>query len=88
MTKEHELKLWAEFFDDLVNGKKRFEIRKNDREFQVGDTLLLREYKFFTGEYTGRWLRFSITYILDGDFGLERGFCALSLSDLIDGSEN
>ena len=39
--KIHELKLDTEFFDDVKSGKKNFEIRKNDRNFEVGDTLFL-----------------------------------------------
>ncbi|WP_212746597.1 DUF3850 domain-containing protein [Lactococcus raffinolactis] len=39
--KIHELKLDTEFFDDVKLGKKNFEIRKNDRNFEVGDTLHL-----------------------------------------------
>ncbi|MGY3710727.1 DUF3850 domain-containing protein [Lactococcus lactis subsp. lactis] len=39
--KEHELKLDIKYFDDVKSGKKKFEIRKNDRDFQVGDTLRL-----------------------------------------------
>ena len=84
MKKEHELKTWIEFYQEVLDGKKRFEIRKNDRDFQVGDTLRLREYVFLTGEYTGRWCVFNVTYMLKDGFGLERGFCILSLSDLID----
>ena len=39
--KIHELKLDTEFFDDVKLGKKNFEIRKNHRNFEVGDTLHL-----------------------------------------------
>lgn len=41
---EHELKVNTEYYHRLANGTKTFEIRKNDRDYQVGDTLLLREY--------------------------------------------
>lgn len=39
--KIHELKLDTKYFDDVASGKKTFEIRKNDRQFQVGDVLAL-----------------------------------------------
>lgn len=38
----HDLKTWPEFYGRL--GKKKVEIRKNDRGFKVGDTLNLREF--------------------------------------------
>ncbi len=44
MTVKHELKLHPKFFCRVADGTKCFEIRKNDRDYQVGDTLILREY--------------------------------------------
>lgn len=44
MEYEHELKLDTAYFARVESGQKTFEIRKNDRDYQVGDTLLLREY--------------------------------------------
>lgn len=37
----HELKTWLPYFDAIVDGTKLFEVRKNDRDFQVGDCLRL-----------------------------------------------
>lgn len=44
MKKYHDLKIFPRYFEEVVNGSKRFEIRKNDRDFKVGDEVLLREY--------------------------------------------
>lgn len=41
---EHELKLHPRYFNRVADGTKTFEIRKNDRDFQVGDRLLLKEF--------------------------------------------
>lgn len=40
---EHILKVQAPYFDALRDGSKTFEVRKNDRAYQRGDTLLLWE---------------------------------------------
>ena len=42
--KTHKLKTWDGFFHEVWDGKKRFELRNNDRNFQVGDTVYLQEY--------------------------------------------
>lgn len=44
MTTEHELKCRPEYFNRVCIGQKTFEVRKNDRNFQVGDVLILKEY--------------------------------------------
>lgn len=63
IPKLHRLKIQPKYFEAVCDGKKRFEIRKNDRNFQVGDSLLLEEYNPETQEYTGRVVERKITYI-------------------------
>jgi len=41
---EHVLKVVPPYFDALVDGSKAFEVRRNDRAFQCGDLLILREW--------------------------------------------
>ena len=41
----HELKVWPEFYRVVAGGNKRFEIRKNDRNYKVGDNLILLEFE-------------------------------------------
>lgn len=61
----HDLKILPEYFNAVNSGIKTFEIRKNDRKFQIGDTLILREIFNNSKEYTGRMLRKEVTYITD-----------------------
>jgi hypothetical protein len=44
MPKKHDLKTWPEHFKYIKTGIKTFEIRENDRGFEVGDILNLREF--------------------------------------------
>ncbi len=66
----HELKSWIEYFTDVRSGAKRFEVRKADRDFQVNDMLLLREYDHEKETYTSRWSLHVITYLVTGVFAI------------------
>ena len=68
------------FFEDVRLGRKSFELRKNDRDYQIGDILELREMD--NGEPTGRAIEKEITYILEGFAGLKEGYCILALADI------
>lgn len=78
----HELKTINPHFKNLWCGVKKFEIRKNDRDFKEGDVLILKEYEPESDTYTGRFLKCRITHVLaDDDYpmGLKEGYCILSL---------
>lgn len=55
--KTHELKLDVKYFEDVKSGKKNFEIRKNDRDFQVGDVLELKAYKNYKNDKKSHYIR-------------------------------
>lgn len=61
----HKLKILPEFFTLVEKGKKRFELRKNDRNYQEDDIILLQEY--FDSEYTGRQCVVKITNVFGGN---------------------
>jgi len=78
---EHVLKTWPVFFADVEAEAKTFEIRKNDRNFQVGDILRLAEYDPKRKAYTGRECRVVVDYTvcLDGLPGMPDGFIGMSI---------
>jgi hypothetical protein len=79
----HELKTWPAFFQAILEGRKTFEVRRNDRGFQAGDVLRLREYepeRSGSSAYTGRSLGVLVKYVLSGtQFGVVDGFCVMAI---------
>jgi phosphoribosyl-ATP pyrophosphohydrolase len=76
---EHKLKILPHHFKAVKSGEKTFELRKNDRGFKVGDTLILQECSI-TGAYSGDEITKEISYILEGgQYGIEEGYCILGL---------
>ncbi|CAM2994535.1 DUF3850 domain-containing protein [Enterococcus faecalis] len=71
----HELKILPEYFEAVVSGNKRFEIRKNDRNYKKGDILRLNEYQ--DGQYTGDVHIAEITYITD--YAQQDGYVVLGI---------
>lgn len=63
---EHVLKSWPEFFQALESGEKTFELRRNDRDFKVGDELVLQEWDPKVSGPTGRVLRRRVVYLMHG----------------------
>jgi ASC-1-like (ASCH) protein len=63
MNKEHHLKILPEYYNAVRYGAKTFEIRKDDRNYEVGDTLILKEYE--NDSFTGNLIRAVVTYITD-----------------------
>jgi hypothetical protein len=79
VRKHHYLKCETGYFQAIEKGLKTFEVRKNDRDFQVYDMVYLKES--VNGLETGRELPVKeITYILYGGiYGIEKGYCVLQL---------
>ena len=76
----HDQKCWPPYFDAVANGAKPFEVRKADRDYRVGDVLVLREFIPETSTFTGLAVKRWVTYRLDGGaFGVEAGTCILGL---------
>lgn len=63
---QHDLKIWPEYFEPVRRGLKTFDFRhKDERDFRVGDFILLREWDNYERRYTGRSIKVRITYIMD-----------------------
>ena len=63
----HAVKIYPEYYEAVKSGKKPFEVRKNDRDYKVGDILALNEFEpdgAGTGEYSGRAIIARISYVL------------------------
>jgi hypothetical protein len=78
-VKTHDLKTWPRYFGAVMSGAKTFEARKDDRDFEVGDRLMLREWDAETAHYTGAALERYVTYILRGTEHVAPGYCILAL---------
>jgi hypothetical protein len=75
----HELKIWPMYYREVVDGQKRFEIRRADRTFLAGQMVRLREYIPETAEsgggYTGGQATILITYVVTKFAGIADGYC-------------
>lgn len=60
---KHEKKVWPEYFQKILEGKKNFELRLADWQCNEGDILVLREWDPETKEFTGRTLEKKVIYI-------------------------
>ena len=59
-----EKKIWPKFFEKILTGEKKFELRLADFECNTGDILVLREWNPETKEYTGRTIEKEVSYII------------------------
>lgn len=89
----HRLKTWTRYWDRVSLGEKQFELRKDDRDFQTGDIVVLVEISEENGEETGNELVRRITYVLRHDnfysdpkygplAGLTQGYCVFGIEEI------
>ncbi|WP_157780940.1 ASCH/PUA domain-containing protein [Hymenobacter sedentarius] len=79
----HDLKIWPSCFAAVKAGNKPFDVRENDRNFQVGDMLLLHEVEPENEHDTGQTITRWVSYVLQGGaFGIQPNWCVLGFSDL------
>ena len=96
----HELKTWPSFFEAVLSGDKTFEVRRNDRDFAVGDKLVLLEWDPSKSKvrlddgtvsdltaFTGRKIEKRVSYVLPGGkWGIAESHCVMGLGDVLSAS--
>lgn len=75
----HYLKTKHQYYVQIENGNKTFEVRFNDRDFNVGDILHLEET--IDGAYTGNILMKEVSYILNDPKYCKEGYVVLGLKE-------
>ena len=80
----HKLKILPEYFIDIVEGRKTFEVRKNDRDYKVGDILILHNYypdiDFY--DINGAYIECIVSYIIDlTEIGI-KGYVAMGIKEV------
>ena len=79
----HTIKIDPQWFDRVANGTKRVEIRRADRDYQIGDQLHMYEYEMtaLASRNTGRAVVVNVTHVLYSVPGLSVDYVALSISN-------
>lgn len=84
MKTVHKVKCWPNYYDAIVAGDKRFDVRRDDRGYQKGDIVCLQKYDPKTCRFVGSRatmpysIEKEIKYILTGgQFGIEPGYVVL-----------
>lgn len=79
----HNLKTHPEYFQEVIKGRKKFELRKDDRGFSVGDILCLEEYSPVSKQYTGKEYYVKVSYIFRGGvYGLDQNMVIMSIDEI------
>jgi len=56
-------KSWKKEFEEILNGKKKFEVRLGDLDINEGDTIILKEYDNKEKKETGREIRKKVNFV-------------------------
>jgi len=81
--KLHELKIKKKYLIAITEGRKTFELRKNDRDYQEGD-LISFKVLYDDGTIREIYTVYRITYVLKDvpEYGLQDGYCILGIKEL------
>ena len=81
--KVHELKIEPKYLEAVKGGRKKFEIRNNDRNYQEGDILILRDYDPITQLFSGEIIKVEVTYMTD--YAQQDGYVVLGIEEIWEG---
>lgn len=72
-------KIRPQYFQDVLTGRKGFELRKDEDDIQVDDVMCLIEVDYYDGnlDVTGRFVEKIVKYVLRNvpEYGLMEGYC-------------
>lgn len=80
--KIHQIKILKGFADAIVEGRKTFEVRKNDRGYHVGDLVKFTAVDCDARPYNSHEINtktYVITYILSG-WGIKEEYVVFSIA--------
>lgn len=77
----HLLKIKPNFYKSVISGEKKCEVRFNDRNYQVGDLLILW---LFDEDYKSDFCICRITHIISDPDYCKKGYVILSISEIMD----
>lgn len=77
--KRHVLKVWPSQWEATYLGRKLFEWRRDDRDYELADELVLLSWDPETKLYGGAGLICEVTYILRGRFDVPEGYCVMGI---------
>lgn len=90
MPKVHHVKSWPQYFVPIKEGRRTHDLRRNDRDFQMGDRMLLAEFDPQAQKYTGDTCEVEITSMTSmsqpcavSSEALDPAFCILSIKRVV-----
>jgi len=81
----HQLKCEAPYFQDIIKGIKTYEVRKNDKNYDVGDYLALNEIEYVFErdacmyKYTGNSALYKVVHVLNDNMYCKDGYVIMSI---------
>jgi len=83
----HRLKIKQCYLCRIVEGSKTFDVRLNDRDYQVGDIIVflpLEDKNYNAYDIVSPIPEYRINYILSNFHGLREGYVCLAITPILD----